>query len=68
MDEENACQEFESKNIDEKNYFIKETNENELMIKKKRKVLSASNFIEQLLILASAVTRNIKQSLELKKQ
>ena len=40
MDEENLSQEFRLKNIKEiKNYFIKETNQNELMSKKHKKVI-----------------------------
>ena len=52
--EENISQEFRLKNIDERrNDFIVEINQ---MGKKHKKVCTALNYIEQLLILASAVT------------
>ena len=51
---EYISQEFRLKNIEEtKNYFIKEINQNELMRKNHKQV---SNYIEYLLLLASAVT------------
>ena len=51
---EYISQKFRLKNIEEtKNYFIKETNQNELMRKNHKQV---SNYIEYLLLLASAVT------------
>ena len=55
--EENISQEFRLKNIDERrNDFIVEINQKELMNKKHKKICTALNYIEQLLILASAVT------------
>ena len=51
---EYISQKFRLKNIEEtKNYFIKEINQNELMRKNHKQV---SNYIEYLLLLASAVT------------
>ena len=45
------------KNIDEtRNYFIKEINQNELMIKKQKKVCRVLNYTELLHILTSTVT------------
>ena len=45
------------KDIDEtRNYFIKETNQNELTSKKHNKVCRVLNYIEYLLILISTVT------------
>ena len=51
------------KNI-EKNtiYFIQERKQNELMSKKYKKVYMALNYIEQLLVLASAVSRCVSIS------
>ena len=63
MAEENISQKFKLKNIEEiKNYFIKETDRNELMIKKYKKVCSVLNFIKHFLILVSVVTRCISIS------
>ena len=46
------------KDIDEtKNYLIEETNRNELISKKNKKVCTNLNYIERFLILASAFTR-----------
>ena len=46
MSEENITQEFRLKNIDEtRNYLIEEINENELMIKKHKKVYRVLNYI-----------------------
>ena len=57
MVEENISQKFGLKNIDERrNYFSEETNHNDLISKKHKKNCAASNYIEHLLILASAVT------------
>ena len=51
------------KNTEEtKNYFIKEIDQNELMIKKRKNVCMTLNCIEHFLILASAVTRCISIS------
>ena len=51
------------KNI-EKNtiYFIQERKQNELMSKKYKRVYMALNYIEQLLVLASAVSRCVSIS------
>ena len=57
MDEENISQEFRPKSIDEtRNYFIEEINQNALMNMKHKKLCSVLNYVEHLLILASAVT------------
>ena len=57
MSEEIISQEFRLKNIYEwRNYFIKETNQNELMSKKHKKVCRDLNSIEHLLIVIS-ITR-----------
>ena len=57
MAEENISQEFRFKNIDEtRNYFVKETEQNELMRKKYKKVCTILNYIEHFLILASTFT------------
>ena len=56
MVEENRSQESRLKNGDEaKNYFIEETEQNELMSNKHKKVCTPLNYIEHFLILASAV-------------
>ena len=50
-------QEFKLKNIDEtRNYFLNETEQNELMSKKHKKVCITLNYIEHFLILASTIT------------
>ena len=57
MVEENISQEFRLKNKDEaKNYILEEINQNDLMRKNHKKVSTALNYIEHLLILAPAVT------------
>ena len=44
-------------NIDEsKNYFLEETNQNDLMSRKHKKVCTTQNYIKNSLILASTVT------------
>ena len=56
MAEENISQEFSLKKIDEtKSYLIEEINRNELMSKKHKKICTTLNYIEQFLILASAI-------------
>ena len=56
--EENIYQEFRLKNIDEtRNYLVEELNGNELMSRKDKKVCTTLNYIEQFLILGSAITR-----------
>ena len=57
MKEENISQEFRLKNIEEtRNYFIKEMDNNELIIKKHKKVCTTLNYIEHFLILDSVIT------------
>ena len=57
MVEENISQEFRLENIDgTRNNFLKEIEQNELISKKPKKVCTALNYIEQFLILASAIT------------
>ena len=57
MVEENISQEFRSKNIEEtRNYFLEETEQNELMSKKHKKVCTTLSYIGHFLILASAIT------------
>ena len=57
MGEKNISQEFILKNIEEtKNNFIKEVEKNELISKKHKKTCTTLNYVEHLLILASAVT------------
>ena len=61
--EENISQIFILKNIYEtRNYFIQEINHNDLMSKKYKKVFAVLNYIEQLLILTSTVTRCVSIS------
>ena len=63
MTEENISQIFILKNIYEtRNYFIQEINHNDLMSKKYKKVFAVLNYIEQLLILTSTVTRCVSIS------
>ena len=51
------------KNADEtSNYYTEEINQNELVIKKHKKVCTALNYIEHLLILASAITECVSIS------
>ena len=57
MAEENISQEFRLKNIEKtRHYFIKDIDQNELKSKKHKKVCTTLRYIEQCLILASAVT------------
>ena len=57
MTEENISQEFRLKNIDEtRNYLIEETNQNELMSKKHKRVCTTLDYIEHFLILGSTIT------------
>ena len=52
------------KNIEEtKDYFVEEINQNKLMSKTHKKVCPVINYIEQLLILASAITGCVSISL-----
>ena len=57
MGEENISHEFRLKNKDETRiYLTKEINQNELMIKKHKKVCTTLNYIEHFLILGSTIT------------
>ena len=57
MAEENTSQEFRLKKIDEtRSHFIEDIKQNDLMSKKHKKVCLVLNYIEHLLMLASAVT------------
>ena len=57
MGEENISHEFRVKNKDEtRNYLTKEINQNELMIKKHKKVCTTLNYVEHFLILGSTIT------------
>ena len=54
MSKENIIQKFKLENVDEtRNYLTEKINQNELMIKKHKKVYRSLNYIEQLLILIS---------------
>ena len=54
---ENMSQWFRLKSMDKtRNYFTEEVNQNNLMFKKHKKVFTTLNYIEDLLILASALT------------
>ena len=60
MSEENISQEFRLKNTNEtRNNLIEKINRNELMSKKHKKVCTNLNYIENLLILDSAITECI---------
>ena len=60
ISKENISQEFILKNKEEtRSYFIKEIDQNELMSKNLKKFCATLNYIEHLLILASAVTWSI---------
>ena len=60
MFEENISQSFRLKNRDEKrNYFLEEIEQNELINRKHKKVLTTLNYIEYFLILTSTITRCI---------
>ena len=57
MAEENKCQEFRLKNVDEtRNYSIEEINRNELMNKKHKKICTTLNYIEHFLTVASPIS------------
>ena len=63
MVEENISQEFRFKNINEtRNHFLKDTEHNELMSKKHKKVCTTLNYIENILILAATITGCISVS------
>ena len=62
-DKFDISQNFRLKNIDEtKNYFIKKTNQNQLISKKPKKVCKALNYIEHFFFLVSTVTGSISIS------
>ena len=57
MSQENISEEFRLKNIDEtRYYFLEEIKQYEMMSKKHKKVCINLNYIENFLILASAIT------------
>ena len=57
MVEGNISQEFRLKNIDkQRNYFLEEIQQNELMSRKHNKVCADLNYIEHLLVFASATS------------
>ena len=63
MADKNICQEFRLKNINEtRNYFFEEIKQNELVSKRRKKVCTTLNYIEDFLILASTVTGYISVS------
>ena len=63
MAEENICQEFRQTNIGEtRNYLIVEINQNKLTSKKHKKDCTALNYIENFLVLGSAITGCISNS------
>ena len=60
MGEENVSQKLTLKNLDKtRRYFDQETEDNELMSKKPKKVCTNLILIEQFLILASTITRYV---------
>ena len=64
MVKDNISQELRLKNIDEKrNYFVEETEQNELMSNKHKKVCATLNYIEHFLILISEITGCISISI-----
>ena len=61
--DENISQEFRPKNTDEtRNWLTEETNRNELMSKKHKKVCATVNYIEHFLILGSTITGCVSSS------
>ena len=63
MVEESISQDFRLKNIDEKrNFFLKEIEQNDLIIRKHKKVCTTLNYIEHFLILVSTITGCISMS------
>ena len=62
MSEENIRQEFRMKNIVKTRNFIKEVNQNELMSMKHEKASRVFNYIEQFLILITAVPGCVSNS------
>ena len=63
MAKENISQEYRLKNIDEtRDFLIEETNRNELMSKKHKKVSVTLNYIEHFSMLPSTITGCISVS------
>ena len=61
--DENISQEFRPKNTDEtRNCLTEETNRNELMSEKHKKVCATVNYIEHFLILGSTITGCVSSS------
>ena len=57
MVEENISQEFRLKVIDDtRNYFVREIEQNELIIKNNKKVCTTLNYTEHFLVLISTFT------------
>ena len=57
MVEQNISQEFRLKVIDEtRNYFVREIEQNELIIKNNKKVCTTLNYTEHFLVLISTFT------------
>ena len=57
MVEENISQEFRLKVIDEtRNYFVREIEQNELIIKNNKKVCTTLNYTEHFVVLISTFT------------
>ena len=57
---ENISQELRLKNIDNtRNYFLEEIEQNQLMNRKNKTNCTTPNYIEHILILASAITGSI---------
>ena len=60
---ENKSLNFNLKIIgDRRNYFIKEIKQRDLMSRKNKNVSAAINYVEQLFILVSAITRGVSVS------
>ena len=63
MAEVNIIQEFRLKNIDKaRNYLIEETNRNEVMSKKHKKICATLNSIKHFLILVCTITGSVSIS------
>ena len=63
MGEENINQEFRLRNINQnRNFFLKEIEQNKLMNKKHRKVCTTLNYIEHILIMSSTIAGRISIS------
>ena len=63
MKEQNICQEFRLKNIDEtRNYLLQQIEQNELMNRKHKKICTTLNYIELFFTSASAIAGCISTS------